>query len=183
MASVGEFLHLFEQNGFTQSQASYLLGGDQGFGHSSLDRMQEKGWAVRRFNNGAAPSPEKIGAYHDLAAEWWGTVGELIRDRKIILLDDETLIRQLTLRLRISDSDGRDRLEPKHIYRAREGGSPDRADAVVGAVMLQVLNNKFAFDPAGQQQYAEMLEKSARLMERQRSPFAVEYVNWNTSWL
>ena len=179
MASVGEFLHLFEQNGFTQSQASYLLGGDQGFGHSSLDRMQEKGWAVRRFNNGAAPSPEKIGAYHDLAAEWWGTVGELIRDRKIILLDDETLIRQLTLRLRISDSDGRDRLEPKHIYRSREGNSPDRADAVVGAVMLQVLNNKFAFNSEGQQQYTALLAECARQMERSRSPFATEFVNFS----
>jgi hypothetical protein len=179
MASVGDFLHLFEQNGFTQSQASYLLGGDEGYGHSSLDRMQEKGWAVRRFNNGAAPSPEKVGAYHDLAAEWWGTVGELIRDRKIILPDDETLIRQLTLRLRISDSDGRDRLEPKHIYRAREGGSPDRADAVVGAVMLQVLNNKFAFDPAGRQQMTAQLQQCSRLMERSRSVGYMPHIDFS----
>jgi hypothetical protein len=48
----------------------------------------------------------------------------------------EKLVAQLTSRRKLYDSKGRERLESKADMRARGLESPDRADALIGAVML-----------------------------------------------
>jgi hypothetical protein len=70
--------------------------------------------------------------------EWWSVVGELIEHRKIVLPNEEKLVAQLTSRQKLYNSKGRERLESKADMRARGLESPDRADAVIGAVMLGI---------------------------------------------
>ena len=65
-------------------------------------------------------------------------VGELIEHQKIVLPNYEKLIAQLTSRRKLYDSKGRERLESKTDMRARGLESPDRADALIGAIMLGI---------------------------------------------
>jgi hypothetical protein len=74
--------------------------------------------------------------YANLSAEWWSTVGQLIERRQIIIPNDEKLVAQLTSRRKLYDSKGREKLESKADLRARGVESPDRADALIGAIVL-----------------------------------------------
>ncbi len=49
---------------------------------------------------------------------------------------DEKLIAQLTSRRKLYDSKGREKLESKADLRARGAESPDRADALIGTIVL-----------------------------------------------
>jgi hypothetical protein len=130
MHSAGKFIALFRKLGLN----GYQIGGDEGYGHQLMDRMAEEGYYLKRVNNGSAASKPNL--YANLAAEWWSRVGELIEHRKIVLLADEKLVAQLTSRRKLYDSKGREKLESKADMRARGLESPDRADALIGAVML-----------------------------------------------
>ena len=99
-----------------------------------MDRMQEEGFYLHRFNNGSPAKRSDI--YANLSAEWWSTVGQLIERRQIIIPNDEKLIAQLTSRRKLYDSKGREKLESKADLRARGVESPDRADALIGAIVL-----------------------------------------------
>jgi hypothetical protein len=130
MHSVGRFLAHFRRLGL----AGYDIGGDEGYGHQLMDRMQEENFYLQRFNNGSPATRTEI--YTNLAAEWWSTVSQLIERRQIIIPNDEKLIAQLTSRRKQYDSKGRERLESKAELRARGVESPDRADALIGAIVL-----------------------------------------------
>jgi hypothetical protein len=82
------------------------------------------------------------GNAHD--AEWWSIVGQLIERRQIIIPNDEKLIAQLTSRRKLYDSKGRERLESKADLAARGVESPDRADALIGAIMLGIGSDPYA---------------------------------------
>jgi phage terminase large subunit len=112
------------------------LGGDEGYGHQLMDRMAEEGFYCKRVNNGSAASKPNL--YANLVTEWWSTVGELIEHRRVIIPPDEKLVAQLTSRQKLYDSKGRERLESKADMRARGLESPDRADALIGAIMLSL---------------------------------------------
>src|ERR1700747_463790 len=99
-----------------------------------MDRMQEEGFYQQRFNNGSPAKRSDI--YANLSAEWWSTVGQLIERRQVIIPNDEKLIAHLTSRRKLYDSKGRERLESKADLRARGVESPDRADAIIGAIIL-----------------------------------------------
>ena len=71
-----------------------------------------------------------------MSAEWWSTVGQLIERRQIIIPNDEKLIAQLTSRRKLYDSKGREKLESKADLRGRGAESPDRADALIGSIVL-----------------------------------------------
>jgi len=114
----------------------YQIGGDEGYGHQLMDRMAEEGYFLRRINNAAPASKPNL--YANVAAEWWSVVGELIEHQKIVLPNYEKLIAQLTSRRKLYDSKGRERLESKTDMRARGLESPDRADALIGAIMLGI---------------------------------------------
>jgi len=128
--SVGKFLTLFRK----LNLQSYQVGGDEGYGHQLMDCMQEEGFYLHRFNNGSPSKRSDI--YVNLSAEWWSTVGQLIERRQIIVPNDEKLIAQLTSRQKLYDSKGRERLESKADLRTRGVESPDRADALIGAIVL-----------------------------------------------
>jgi hypothetical protein len=130
MHSVGKFLAHFRRLGL----AGYDIGGDEGYGHQLMDRMAEEGYHLQRFNNGTPAKRTEI--YANLAAEWWSTVGQLIERRQIIIPNDQKLIAQLTSRRKQYDSKGRKKLESKADLRARGVESPDRADALIGAIVL-----------------------------------------------
>jgi phage terminase large subunit len=132
MHSVGKLISLFRKLGLN----GYLIGGDEsGMGHVCLDRLQEQGWFLRRINNGSPAKRSEI--FCNLAAEQWSEVGQLIERKAIVLPPgDERLVAQLTSRRKLYDSRGRERLESKADLRSRGCESPDRADAVVGAITL-----------------------------------------------
>jgi hypothetical protein len=176
MHSVGNFLTLFRK----LTLQGWQIGGDEGYGHQLMDRMQEEGFYLQRINNGSPAKRADI--YFNLSAEWWSTVGQLIERKQIIIPNCEKLIAQLTSRRKLYDSKGRERLESKADLAARGVESPDRADALIGSIMLRLSADPYAFDPVAKQQYAAMLAQCARQMERQRSPFAVEHVNWDLVW-
>ena len=96
--------------------------------------MAEEGFHLKRFNNGQAAKRTEI--YTNLSAEWWSAIGQLIERRLLIIPNDEKLIAQLTSRRKLYDSKGRERLESKADMRARGVESPDRADAIIGAIIL-----------------------------------------------
>jgi phage terminase large subunit len=110
------------------------IGGDEGYGHQLMDRMEEEGFYLQRFNNGSPAKRTEI--YANLSAEWYSTVGQLIERRQIIIPNDEKLIAQLTSRRKLYDSKGREKLESKADLRARGCESPDRADALIGSIIL-----------------------------------------------
>jgi hypothetical protein len=96
--------------------------------------MAEEGYHLQRFNNGTPAKRTEI--FASLAAEWWSTVGQLIERRAVIIPHDEKLVAQLTSRRKLYDSRGREKLESKADLRARGVESPDRADALIGAIIL-----------------------------------------------
>jgi hypothetical protein len=61
---------------------------------------------------------------------------QLIERRQIRIPNDEKLIAQLTSRRKLYDSKGREKLESKADLRGRGAESPDRADALIGAIVL-----------------------------------------------
>jgi hypothetical protein len=99
-----------------------------------MDRMQEEDFYLQRFKNGSPAKRSDI--YANLSAEWWSTVGQLIERRQIIIPNDEKHIAQLTSRRKLYDRKGREKLESKADLRARGVESPDRADALIGAIIL-----------------------------------------------
>jgi hypothetical protein len=131
MHSVGKLISLFGKLGLN----SYQIAGDEsGLGHVCLDRLQEQGWFLRRVNNGSPAKRSDL--FCNLAAEQWSEVAQLIEQRKIVLPADEKLVSQLCSRKKLYDSRGREKLESKADMRARGLESCDRADAVVGSVIL-----------------------------------------------
>jgi phage terminase large subunit len=172
MNSVGRFLTLFRK----LNLQSYQIGGDEGYGHQLMDRMAEEGYHLKRFNNGSPAERSEI--FFNLSAQWWSTVGQLIERKQIIISNDEKLIAQLTSRQKLYDSKGCERLEPKADLKGRGGESPDRADAIIGAIAMRLTQDQFAFDPVARQQSAALLAQCARQMERSRSPFYVPHVDF-----
>jgi len=138
MASVGKFISLFKQ----LRLQGFQIGGDEGYGHQLMDRMAELGYHLRRINNGSAALRDDL--YVNLSAEWWSIVGQLIEHRRIIIPNDEKLIAQLTSRRKLYDSRGREKLESKADLAAHGVESPDRADALIGAIMMGIGSDPYA---------------------------------------
>jgi hypothetical protein len=176
MASVGEFLTLFRK----LNLQGWQIGGDEGYGHQLMDRMAEEGFHLSRVNNGSAAQRADI--FYNLSAEWWSTVGQLIERQSISIPNDEKLIAQLTSRRKLYDSKGRERLESKADLASRGVESPDRADALIGAVMMRLQVDPYAFDPAGRQQMSAMMEQTLRQMERQRPVGYMPHVDFSGWW-
>jgi hypothetical protein len=131
MHTVGKFLAHFRRLGL----AGYDIGGDEGgMGHVILDRLSEQNFFLKRINNGSPAKRSEI--FANLSAEWWSIVGQLIERKAVQIPNDEKLVAQLTSRRKLYDSRGRERLESKADLRARGVESPDRADALIGSIIL-----------------------------------------------
>ena len=96
------------------------------------DQLAAMGWRINRVNNGAAPRYSEH--YANLAAEMWFEGAKQIARREIILPDDDPLRAQLLDRKRVPHVQGKLAVESKSDMKKRGVDSPDRADAVFGAM-------------------------------------------------
>jgi hypothetical protein len=166
MVSVGKFLNHFRR----LELQGFQIGGDEGYGHQLMDRMAEEGFHLKRFNNGAQARNANI--YANLSAEWWSVVGQLIERRAIVIPNDEKLVAQLTSRRKLYDSKGREKLESKADLASRGVESPDRADALIGAVMMGIGGNPYALNPGSRKLDLVLMRDSLQRMQASSSPFA-----------
>lgn len=133
MRACGEFIRLFRSVGLTQAQVAELVAGDNGgLGHVVIDRMHELGWHIRRDNGGEAAEDKET--YVNRSAETWFEGARQIESGAVILEVDELTQSQLVCRHGKPASDGRMKLESKEDMAKRGIGSPDRADAILGAM-------------------------------------------------
>ena len=112
-------------------RATEIAGDEGGGGKLICDQLAAMGWRIQRVNNGARPRDEH---YANLAAEYWFEGAQQIARREIILPDDSDLRAQLLDRKRQPQAQGKLAIESKRDLKARGGTSPDRADAVLGAM-------------------------------------------------
>ena len=148
MRAVGRFIRLFQEHGL---QAGQICADEGGLGVVMRDALHEAGWPVRRVNNGSPAS--RADYYANKGAEIWFDGRTQIERRQIILPDDRELVAQLTARRGWPDSKGRLQLESKADLRARGVGSPDRADAVLGAMMPAQSAGGFTLVSTGGERY------------------------------
>jgi phage terminase large subunit len=111
----------------------HQIDGDEGGGGKLIcDRLQAMGWRINRVNNGAAP--RHCQHYANRAAEMWFEGAQQIARREIVLPDDDELRAQMLDRKRVPDARGKLAVESKRDMKRRGAVSPDRADAVFGAM-------------------------------------------------
>jgi hypothetical protein len=141
--------------------------------------MQESGFYQQRINNGSQAKRADI--YFNLSAEWWSIVGQLIKRQLISIPNDEKLISQLTSGRKLYDSKGRERLESKADLAVRGVESPDRADALIGAIMLGIGSDPYAPNPVAKQAMHQQMQQALRNMERNRPIGYMPHVDF-TQW-
>lgn len=127
-AAVGRFIIEFRRYGL---RAEQIWGDNGGIGHAMCDTLNAAGWPINRFDFGAQAHNKDI--YVSRGAEIWDDLSTRVKRAEIVLINDPTLISQLTTRKLIYDARGRIKLESKEEMNARGLKSPDRADAVIGA--------------------------------------------------
>lgn len=135
MASTGRFIMEFRRAGLKPEQ---IWGDAGGLGHPICDVLRDQGWPINRFDFGAKAYNDKV--YFNRAVEIWSNLAKSIDRGELVLINDPSLVSQLTTRKLHYDMKGRVRLEPKEDLRARGLKSPDRADAVAGAFAHGNLN-------------------------------------------
>jgi hypothetical protein len=172
MHSVGKFLNHFRRLHLQGHQ----IGGDEGYGHQLMDRMAEEGFYLIRINNGSSAKRDDV--YFNLSAEWWSIVGQLIEHRVILIPNDEKLIAQLTSRRKLYDSKGREKLESKSDLASHGVESPDRADSLIGCIMMGIGSDPYALTPGIKAKMLEGLDDASRIMERNRPMFYTNYVDF-----
>jgi phage terminase large subunit len=131
VSSVGRFIIEFRKHNL---RAGQIWGDAGGMGTPMCDMLADAGWSINRFDFGSKASRNDV--YYNRGAEIWGKLSMMIEKGEIVLINDPTLISQLTTRKKIFDRRGRVQMEPKEDMRARGLKSPDRADAVAGAFAL-----------------------------------------------
>ena len=127
-AAVGRFIIEFRRYGL---RAQQIWGDNGGVGHAMCDTLDAAGWPINRFDFGASPGNKDV--YVSRGAEIWDSLSTRIKRGEVVLINDPTLISQLTTRKIVYDARGRIKLETKEEMAARGLKSPDRADAVIGA--------------------------------------------------
>lgn len=122
-----QFIELFKKYGLNQSE---IYGDADGLGHAMIKTMADEGWHIHSVHNNAAPQDTH---YANLSAEQWHTFAAEIGKKEWILPDDPVFFDQLTTRRVHLRAKGKLGVEPKEDMAERGLGSPDRADAVIGA--------------------------------------------------
>ena len=129
-AVVGRALHLIAQHNLKPDQVKA-----DAAAKSILDKMASAGVSIGRQNFGAQ---DKSGVYKSWSAMAWLETAHKIKSRQIIIPDDPVLKAQATTRRKRFEPNGKMGLEPKHEMLEKRGvESPDRFDALVGAVVEQ----------------------------------------------
>jgi hypothetical protein len=141
MAAAARFIFLFKREGLSPEE---ITGDNGGLGAVVIDYLSKLGWAINRANNGGAMDgngeyqvPSAVKSYANYGSETWGAGAEAIRRRDFILenLDEETKA-QLIGRKYSVNSRGQIMVESKEDMRKRGVDSPDRADALLGAMRV-----------------------------------------------
>lgn len=119
-------------------RAEEIEGDNDGLGNPMVSRLHEVGWPILPFHsNSTAFDPTK---FKNRTSEVWYDGTEAIKMRKVIIPEDADLKGQLVDRIGKAESSGRRWIESKKemfARQARDGRperSPDRADAVLGAI-------------------------------------------------
>lgn len=130
---------------------------------SILDKMSQAGWSINRQNFGAK---DPSGIYTSWAAMAWIEMGAKIKAREIILPDDDILKQQLMGRKKTFTVTGKLGVEDKLAMMKRRLPSPDRADALAGAMAAYdttLLNSKGFFSVSGFREELENREQKSFL--------------------
>jgi len=135
-AICGRFIAGFARLGL---QPWEIEGDEGGGGKLIIDQLASMGWSIGRVNNGSAPRFDEH--YASVAAEMWFEGAGMIQRREVILPDDDDLRGQLLDRKRVPHNKGKLAIESKRDMRERNVPSPDRADAVLGA-MSPLINHR-----------------------------------------
>jgi hypothetical protein len=127
-AAVGKFIILFRKYGL---RANQIWGDGGGVGHAMCDMLDAAGWSINRFDFGAKAHNEAL--YVSRGAELWDQLAMRVKKGEVVLINDPTLISQLSTRRMLYDARGRIKMQDKEDMRKEGLKSPDRADAVIGA--------------------------------------------------
>ena len=123
-----EFVGLFNR---LRLQPKDIYGDASGLGAPMCDQLARMGWPINRVFN---QSPARVPTHANIASQMWDEGVGAIRRREVILPDDETMLAQLAGRKWNTGEDGKIRLESKDDMKERGLESPDRAEAVLGAM-------------------------------------------------
>jgi hypothetical protein len=149
MSAVGRFIQNFVRlRNEIGLRAEEIEGDNDGLGNPMVSRIREAGWDILPFHgNSQAFDPQR---FRNRVSEVWFEGTEMIRERRVLLPDDGDLKGQLVDRIAKAESSGRRWIESKEdLFRRqsrdqRPQRSPDRADAILGAIgrlpTLQTLN-------------------------------------------
>ena len=139
MSAVGRFVQNFqrakEECGL---RADEIEGDNDGLGNPMVSRLHEVGWPILPFHSNTRALDAQ--RFRNRSSELWFDGVEKIQNRQIILPDDPDLKGQLVDRVGKAESSGRRWIESKEdLFRRqsrdqRPQRSPDRADAVLGAM-------------------------------------------------
>jgi hypothetical protein len=109
-----------------------------------LDLLEKSGWSIGRQNFGA-PSVAKM-VYQSWGAQAWLEAAAGISRGEWIIPRDDTLGAEATTRKKLITASGKLGIEEKYVMRKRNVPSPNRMDAVVGA-MAAIDYNVFVKQP------------------------------------
>mgnify|MGYP003671366221 FL=1 len=126
--TVGRLIGLFDKYGLV---ADEIYGDEGGLGLPLCDALMEGGYDIHRVNFGGKPFDAR---YQNRGAEMWHTGARAISNKDVRLPDDTKLHQQLVTRRAEVNRQGKLGLEPKDRMKSRGLASPDRADAVLGAI-------------------------------------------------
>ncbi|HEX3624772.1 MAG TPA: hypothetical protein VH280_05025 [Verrucomicrobiae bacterium] len=148
-AICGPFIAAFKRLALQPWQIDADEGGG---GKLIIDQLKAMGWPINRVNNGAAPRYSQH--YANQAAEMWYEGALKITRREIILPEDDDLISQILDRKSVPNAQGKLAIESKTDMKKRGVHSPDRADAVFGAMTptrrvqsYNLIDHTYAGDP------------------------------------
>ncbi len=163
MRACGQFIDWFRKLGITPETCPQIVAGDEGgLGRVIIDRLAEIGWVMQRVNNGAKA---RDAHYKNVAAETWFEAGKAFEQGRVLLdpSTDDVTIAQLTDRQGFAASNGVLEIESKEDMRERGLSSPDRADAIVGAMRtgMRIDPVPFMGTPVSEMGlYEQMMEES-----------------------
>lgn len=132
---VGRFILEFRKHNL---KAEQIWGDSGGLGLPMCDMLRDAGWPINRFSFGAKATDDE--RYISRGAEAWHSFAQRVAKQELVLINDPTLIGQLTSRKTTLDARGRLGVEKKDDMSARGVKSPDRADAVIGAFIHGITN-------------------------------------------
>lgn len=132
-----EFIEHFKR---LRLHASEIFADVGGLGVVMCRNLKDAGWPVVEVNNGSAAEDDVH--YANRGSEIWFKAAHMIefglgQGQHIIIPDDKLFIEQATNRRREYDSKQRLRIESKVNLSDRNVPSPDRADAVLGALVCR----------------------------------------------